>query len=174
MAPPFLPDSAGRGNVSAPRFADDQYQVILLGTARRASVVERTLKGWRDRMGEPNSLQWVLDRLDIPVNPLSVEYSSVSDRGEPSWRRDQFLLVLAAVVVGTMLLGALLLSIARGMNVGARALMASAPWFPAVFINDRIRRSGWTRFERLAIRAVMAVGGLVIAAAVLSRPATLP
>lgn len=174
MTPPFLPDSAGRWNMNAPRFADDQYQVILLGTAKRASVVERALKGWRDRMGEPNSLQWVLDRLDIPVNPLTVEYSSVADQAEPGWRRDQFLLVLAAVVVGAMLLGAFLLGIARGMNVGARAFTASAPWFPAVLINDRVRRSEWTRFERLAIRVVMAVGGLAIAAAVLSRPATLP
>jgi hypothetical protein len=72
ITPPFLPDSAGRGNINAPRFADDQYEVILLGTAKRASVVERALKGWRDRLGEPNSLQWVLDRLDIPVNPLTV------------------------------------------------------------------------------------------------------
>ena len=117
-----------------------------------------------------NSLQWVLDRLDIPLNPLTVERRPVADQAQPGWRRDQFLLVLAAVIVGV----ALLPRIAHGMNVGARALTAAAPWFPAVFINDQVRRSEWTRVERLAMRLVLMVGGLGIAAAVLSRPATLP
>ena len=74
MTPPFLPETfSGNWNNLHPRFADDQYEVILLGKARRASVVESALKGWRDRMSEPDGLRWVLGRLDVSVDALTVE-----------------------------------------------------------------------------------------------------
>jgi len=74
ILPPFLPDNVGsRWSGIPPRYANDQYEVIVLGKARRASVVERALNGWRDRMGEPNSLHWVLARLDVSLNPSTAE-----------------------------------------------------------------------------------------------------
>lgn len=70
ILPPFLPDNAGsRWSGIPPRFAYDQYEVVLVGQARRASVVARALKGWKDRMEEPNSLHWVLTRLDVSLDP---------------------------------------------------------------------------------------------------------
>jgi hypothetical protein len=66
VSPPFLPgvfEGAGGGRV-VPAFADDQYRVIVLGRVRRASEVERALKGWRGVIGTSNSLQWVMKRLD--------------------------------------------------------------------------------------------------------------
>ena len=98
----------------------------------------------------------------------------MTDQATAGWRRDQFLLVLVAVIVGAPLLGVLLLITGQGMNVNARALYAAAPWVPAVLINERVRRSEWTRVQRIVVRLVLVVGGLAIAAAVLSQPATLP
>ena len=74
ILPPFLPDFRSNGwSGIPPRFANDQYEVIVLGKAKRASVVARALQGWRDRMGEPNSLHWALTRLDVSLSPPTAE-----------------------------------------------------------------------------------------------------
>lgn len=64
--PPFLPGllEGSAGSNIVPTFNDDQYEVIVLGKARRASEIEHALKGWRNTIGQSNSLEWVLDRLD--------------------------------------------------------------------------------------------------------------
>lgn len=51
-------------NSSASVFiADDAYEVIVLGCASDEAVIRRALDGWEERMAQPNSLQWVRERL---------------------------------------------------------------------------------------------------------------
>ena len=51
-------------NSSAPLFiAGDAYEVIVLGCAADEAVIRRTLDGWQEQMAQPNSLQWVRERL---------------------------------------------------------------------------------------------------------------
>jgi hypothetical protein len=76
LLPPFLPgllEGAGGGNL-VPTFRDNQFEVIVLGRVRRASELERAIRGWRDAIDEPDSLRWLLERLNrlMPLPDLDL------------------------------------------------------------------------------------------------------
>lgn len=51
-------------NSSAPPFISGKaYEVIVLGCAYDQGVLRLALDGWEEQMAQPNSLQWVRERL---------------------------------------------------------------------------------------------------------------
>ncbi|MDQ6749070.1 MAG: hypothetical protein M3010_13325, partial [Candidatus Dormibacteraeota bacterium] len=58
------------GGTIPPRFADDEYEVIVLGTADSRTDIEQALEGWGDQVAKPNSLQWVREQLAKAANGL--------------------------------------------------------------------------------------------------------
>ena len=55
---PYFPNS------SPPSFfANDAYEIIVLGRAEDEAVLRRALDGWEAQMTRPNSLRWVRERL---------------------------------------------------------------------------------------------------------------
>ena len=64
-SPIFLPNSLyGGASTVAPRFADDEYEVIVLGKVASKEVLGEALEGWEEQMAGPTSLQLIRERLD--------------------------------------------------------------------------------------------------------------
>ncbi len=73
----------GAFNVSP---GNEALQVELLGWAEDRQAIERALDGWRSHMGEPNSLQWVRDRLEDAA-ALTLRERDVDAGGIERWPR---------------------------------------------------------------------------------------
>ena len=83
------------------------------------------------------------------------------------WSRDQFLSVVLVIPFVWAFFAAVLGILASGADPKSRAFLLAAPLAVALLVNERVKRSAWTRPQAIAVRSMLVVGVLALWAIVI-------